>query len=75
MHRAQIHRRYILLVGIKDHVSGYAVVLLDIGQRVVNTGAIQAGFADGVQQSVHRIIGQRGKLFRLLVEAGFKAAG
>ncbi len=58
MHRAQIHRRHILLIGIEDHVSGYAVVLLDVGKRVVNARAIEAGLADRIKQRVHRVIGE-----------------
>jgi hypothetical protein len=59
----------ILLVGIEDHVPGHAVVFFDVGQRIVNARAIEAGLADRIQQRVHRVIGQRGKLLRLLVEA------
>ena len=73
MHRAQVHGSDILLIGIEDHVPGDAVVLFDVGQRIVNARAIQAGLADRIQQRVHRVIGQRGKLLRLLVEAGFEA--
>ena len=74
MHRAQVHRSHVLLVGIEDHVPGHAFVVDDIGQCVVNAGAIEAGLADGIKQRVHRVIGQRGKLLRLLVKAIFEPA-
>ena len=74
MHGSDVHRRDVLLIGIEDHVPGDAVVLLDIGQCVVNACTIEASLADGVEQSVHRVIGQRRKLLRLLVEAVLKAA-
>ena len=74
VNRAQIHGRDIFLVGVEDHVAGHAVVLLDVGQRVVNAGAIQAGLADRIQQRVHCVISQRSKLLGLLVKLILKAA-
>ena len=74
MHRAQVHGGDILLIWVEDHVPGYAVVFFNAGQRIVNPRAVQSRLADGIQQRVHRIIGQRGKLLRLLVKAILEAA-
>ena len=74
MHRAQIHGRHVLQVRIEDHVAGYAVVLPNVAQRILNAGAVEARLADGVQQHIHRVISQRGKLLRLLLEAVFETA-
>ena len=73
MYRAQVHGRHILLVGIEDHVPGHAVVLINIGQRIVNPRAIQSGLANRIQQRIHRVKCECGKLFRRLMEARFKA--
>src|ERR1017187_5395637 len=74
MYRAQVEWRHILLIWVEDHAPSYAFVLIDICQRVVNAGAVQSGLADGIEQRVHCIKGQRGILLRLLFETGFKAA-
>jgi hypothetical protein len=73
VYRAQIHGRHVLQVWIEDHVPGHTVVFFDVAQRVLDTAAIEARPADGVQQRVHRVVGQRSKLLRLLVEASFEA--
>src|ERR1035438_8257193 len=62
------HRSHILLVGIEDHVSRYAVIGTHAGQRIVNARAIQTSLANGVEQCIHGVVCQRCKLLGLLVK-------
>ena len=72
MHRAQVHGSHILLVGVEDHVPGHAVVLFNVGERIVNPGAIQPRLANGVEQRIHGVVGQRSKLLGRLMEVGLE---
>ena len=58
---AKIHGRDVFLIRIEDHMTGDAVILFDIGKRVVNARAVESGLADGVEQRVHCVVRRAAK--------------
>src|SRR5271165_1652907 len=51
-------RSDVLAIRIEDHVAGDTFIALSRGERVADPSFVQSGAADGIQQDLHRIVGQ-----------------
>src|SRR3954468_2311652 len=75
MHTREVHGGDVLTVRVEDHFAGYTLVVGKPGESVANAAFVQTGSADGVQENFHLIVGQRGKVVRAFVIAGFGLGG
>src|ERR1019366_6067361 len=68
--RADIHGGDVLAVCVEDHVSSDAMVVVDLRKGIMDACAVEARLADGLEQDLHGVIGERCELFGLLVVGG-----
>src|ERR1017187_4175755 len=64
----EIHGGHIFLTRVENHVARYPVELLNIGQRVMDTRAVETSFANRIKQSVHGVVSQRCELLGLFLK-------